>query len=215
MPSPTLIHGLDGLRSLVGQPLGVSDWKHLTDEDIRRFAESSGDFQWIHLDRERCARESPYKVPVAHGNYSFSRIGGLFFEAVTLQGFALVINYGANKVRFPAPLKSGARYRLSLKLEALKDIPQGVEAVLLAHLENRRRDQARLRRGDRLPLHDGLSRNRGSPARSGSGSPLARGLSVHGLSVRTGPTHLRGGQFNPGKGRHPSCPRSKPRPSLD
>lgn len=135
MAFPTRIEGIDGLRAVVGQPLGTSDWEQLTDEDIRRFAESSGDFQWIHLDRERCARESPYKVPIAHGNYSFSRIGGLFFEVVSLEGFALVINYGANRVRFPAPLKSGARYRLSLKLEALKDIPQGVEAVLLAHLE--------------------------------------------------------------------------------
>ncbi|WP_257459177.1 MaoC family dehydratase [Archangium lipolyticum] len=135
MPNKTIIDGLDGLKALVGQQLGASEWKELAYEDIVRFAEATGDFQWIHLDRERCQRESPFGVPIAHGYFSVSRIAGLFFEVVEIRGFALVLNYGLNKVRFPAPLKLGARYRLSLKLAELKDIPKGVEAQLLASIE--------------------------------------------------------------------------------
>ena len=135
MADKTIIEGLEGLRAAVGRALGSSEWKTLTDADIARFAEATGDFQWIHVDRERCARESPFKVPVAHGYFSLSRIAGLFFEAVEVRGFALVLNYGLNKVRFPSPLKSGARYRLTLELKELKDLSQGAEALLLATVE--------------------------------------------------------------------------------
>lgn len=135
MPDTTIIEGLDGLKALVGKPLGASEWKQLAYEDILRFAEATGDFQWIHVDRERCAKESPFKVPIAHGYYSVSRIAGLFFEVVDIRGFGLVLNYGLNKVRFPAPLKAGARYRLTLELAELKDIPRGAEALLRASIE--------------------------------------------------------------------------------
>jgi acyl dehydratase len=135
MPNKTLIDGMDGLKALLGQQLGASEWKQLAYEDIVRFAEATGDFQWIHVDLERCQRESPFGVPIAHGYFSVSRIAGLFFEVVDIRGFALVLNYGLNKVRFPAPLKLGARYRLSLKLAELKDIPKGVEASMLASIE--------------------------------------------------------------------------------
>ncbi|PTL75853.1 MaoC family dehydratase [Vitiosangium sp. GDMCC 1.1324] len=135
MANKTIIEGLDGLRAIAGQQLGSSEWKELTYEDIARFAEATGDHQWIHLDRERCKRESPFGVPVAHGYFTVSRIGGMFFEVVDIRGFSLVLNYGLNKVRFPAPLKLGARYRLSLKLAELKDIPKGVEALLIANIE--------------------------------------------------------------------------------
>ncbi|MFY0578306.1 MaoC/PaaZ C-terminal domain-containing protein [Cystobacter fuscus] len=103
MSDKTIIEGLEALRAAVGRKLGHSEWKTLTDADISRFAEATGDFQWIHLDRERCARESPFGVPVAHGYYTVSRIAGLFFEVLEVRGFSLVLNYGLNKVRFPAP----------------------------------------------------------------------------------------------------------------
>lgn len=135
MANKTIIEGLEGLRAVAGKQLGASEWKQLTDEDIVRFAEATGDFQWIHVDRERCKRESPFGVPIAHGYFSVSRIAGLFFEIVEVRGFALVLNYGLNKVRFPAPLKSGSRYRLSIELKELKDIANGVEALLLANIE--------------------------------------------------------------------------------
>lgn len=135
MPNPTVINGLDGLKAALGQQLGASEWKQLTFEDITRFADATGDHQWIHVDRERCARESPFGVPVAHGYYTVSRIAGLFFEACEMRGFALTLNYGLNKVRFPAPLKLGARYRLALKLLEVKEIPKGAEAVIVATIE--------------------------------------------------------------------------------
>ncbi|XXF75017.1 MaoC family dehydratase [Myxococcaceae bacterium GXIMD 01537] len=135
MAQKTIIEGLEGLKAAVGNPLGASDWQVLAFEDIVRFAEATGDFQWIHVDRERCLRESPFKVPIAHGYYSVSRIAGLFFEALELRGFALILNYGLNKVRFPTPLKAGARYRLTLQLQEVRDIPKGAEAVMLATIE--------------------------------------------------------------------------------
>ncbi len=135
MPNQKIIEGVDGLKAVLGQELGASEWKELTYEDIVRFADATGDHQWIHVDKERCKRESPFKVPIAHGYFSVSRIAGLFFEILDVKGFGLVLNYGLNKVRFPAPLKMGARYRLSLKLAELKDLPKGVEALLLANIE--------------------------------------------------------------------------------
>jgi acyl dehydratase len=135
MPNKLTIEGLEGLKALLGQRLGASEWKQLAYEDIVRFAEATGDFQWIHVDRERCQRESPYGVPIAHGYFSVSRIAGLFFEIVDVRGFSLVLNYGLNKVRFPAPLKLGARYRLALELAELKELPRGAEALLRASIE--------------------------------------------------------------------------------
>jgi acyl dehydratase len=135
MPNKTVIEGVDGLKAMLGKELGASEWKQLAYEDIVRFAEATGDFQWIHVDRERCRRESPYGVPIAHGYFSLSRIAGLFFEVAEVRGFALVLNYGLNKVRFPSPLKEGARYRLTLKLAELKELPKGVEGVMLANIE--------------------------------------------------------------------------------
>jgi acyl dehydratase len=135
MADKTIIEGLEGLRATLGRTLGSSEWQTLTDADIVRFAEATGDFQWIHVDRERCARESPFGVPIAHGYFSVSRIAGLFFEIVEVRGFALVLNYGLNKVRFPSPLKSGARYRLTLDFKELKDLPKGAEALFLATIE--------------------------------------------------------------------------------
>ena len=91
MSDKTIIEGLEALRAAVGRKLSHSEWKTLTDADIARFAEATGDFQWIHLDRERCARESPLGVPVAHGYYTVSRIAGLFFEVLEVRGFSLVL----------------------------------------------------------------------------------------------------------------------------
>jgi acyl dehydratase len=135
MGTKTIIDGLSGLRALAGKPVGTSDWVTLRYEDIKAFADATGDHQWIHVDRERCKRESPYGVPIAHGYYTVSRIAGLFFELAEVRGFPAVLNYGLNKVRFPSPLKEGARYRLSAKMGELKDVPGGVEAIFHATIE--------------------------------------------------------------------------------
>jgi acyl dehydratase len=135
MANKTVIDGIAGLEALAGKELGKSEWRKMTFEDIVRFADATGDRQWIHVDRERARRESPFGAPIAHGYFTVSLIAGLFFELVEPRNFAMVINYGLNKVRFPAPLKEGQRYRLSVKLNDAKQIANAVEALLVATME--------------------------------------------------------------------------------
>lgn len=131
----TLIDGIAGLKSLVGKELGKTEWKTMTFEEIVKFADATGDHQWIHVDRERARKESPFGAPIAHGYFTLSLIAGLFFQLVEIKGFALVINYGLNKVRFPSPLKEGQRYRLAVKLGEVKELGGPVEGLLAASIE--------------------------------------------------------------------------------
>jgi len=135
MANKTVIDGIAGLEALVGKELGKSEWRTMTFEDIVRFADATGDHQWIHVDRERARRESPFGAPIAHGYFTVSLIAGLFFELVEPRNFAMVINYGLNKVRFPAPLKEGQRYRLSVKLNDAKQSANAVDGLLAATTE--------------------------------------------------------------------------------
>ena len=131
----TLIDGVAGLKSLVGKELGAGPWREMTYDMIKKFADATGDHQWIHVDRERIARESPFGAPIAHGYFTVSLIAGLFFELVEVRHFAMVINYGLNKVRFPAPLKEGQKYRLNMRLGDVKEITNGVEGLLQGTIE--------------------------------------------------------------------------------
>jgi acyl dehydratase len=131
----TVIEGLAELHASVGKDLGASGWHEMKFEDILAFAQATGDRQWIHVDRERCARESPYKTPIAHGMFTLSLIPGLYFEVLEVRGFSLVLNYGLNKVRFPAPLREGARYRLAMKMGEVKDLPGGAEVLVHGAIE--------------------------------------------------------------------------------
>ncbi len=131
----TIIEGVAGLDRLVGRELGVTSWRTLRFEDIVRFADATGDRQWIHVDRERIARESPFGVPVAHGYFSLSTIAALFFEIVEVRGVSMVVNYGLNRVRWPTPLKEGASYRLRLTLLEAKPSGGGHDALLQATIE--------------------------------------------------------------------------------
>jgi acyl dehydratase len=133
---PTLLAGAAGLRALAGSSLGATEWAVLPFEQIRLFADATGDHQWIHVDRERAERESPFGAPIAHGFLSLSLVAGKFFEAVTLEGFQMIINYGTNKVRFPSPLKVDSRYRLALTIQDVKEVGGGwLEAVFVATIE--------------------------------------------------------------------------------
>ena len=130
----TLIDGVDGLKSLVGKELGQTPWQEMTYEMIRKFADATGDHQWIHVDRERAAA-GPFGKPIAHGYFTVSLVAGLFFDLVEVRNFGFVINYGLNKVRFPTPLKEGQKFRLKMKLGDVKEIPNGVEGLLNATIE--------------------------------------------------------------------------------
>ena len=105
------VNGIDELRELIGKPIGPSEWVEVTQEDIDKFAEVSRDDQWIHVDAERAEKESPFGTTVAHGNLTLSLIDGLRGQLIDQQGVAMGINYGWNKVRFPAPVPSGSKVR--------------------------------------------------------------------------------------------------------
>ena len=128
----TRIASLSDLRAIDGKPVGASSWHTITFEEIVAFADATGDHQWIHVDRERAERESPFGAPVAHGYYGIARIGGLFGEIVDLSGCALTINYGINRARFPAGLVVGTRYRLEVVHQSTTERDDGADAVFLA-----------------------------------------------------------------------------------
>ena len=119
------VEGVEGLKSLVGQEIGPSDWRTVTQEDIDRFAELSGDDQWIHVDVERAKKESPFGTTVAHGNLTLSLIDGLRRDLLASSGFALGVNYGWNKVRFPAPVPAGSKVRARAEVVSVDDVGGG------------------------------------------------------------------------------------------
>jgi acyl dehydratase len=115
------VEGIEGLQALVGQEVGPSEWRTVTQEDIDAFAEVSGDHQWIHVDVERAKAESPYGVTIAHGNLTLSMVDGFRPELVHPTGIPLAVNYGWNKVRFPAPVPVGSKIRAGAELVSLEE----------------------------------------------------------------------------------------------
>src|ERR687887_2171224 len=113
---PVEVEGIEQLRELVGRELGPTGWLEITQDDIDEFADVSGDHQWIHVDPERAARESPYGRTVAHGNLTLSLIDGFRSALIEQRGVRMGINYGWDRVRFPAPVPSGSRVRASAGL---------------------------------------------------------------------------------------------------
>jgi len=127
MPETKLtLNGLDEVKSFVGQELGVSDWHEVTQEKIDDFARVTGDDQWIHVDPER-AKDTPFGGTIAHGYYTLCLAPRFSYDMFSLEGFAFGLNYGLNRVRFPAPLPVGNRVRMRAKLAAVDDIPGGAQ----------------------------------------------------------------------------------------
>jgi acyl dehydratase len=122
------INGLDELRKAEGEVLGTSDWHEVTQDDVDTFADVTGDHQWIHVDVER-ARQTPFGGTIAHGYYTLSLAPRLSDQILRLDGFAFGLNYGLNKVRFPAPVPVGSRVRMTCKLAKLDDIPGGAQVT--------------------------------------------------------------------------------------
>ena len=117
------------MQALLGQEIGPSEWRTVTQADIDTFAELSGDDQWIHVDIERAKNESPFGGPIAHGNLTLSIIDGFREQLTEAKGFKLGVNYGWNKVRFPAPVPVGARIRMGCELLEVTDVPGGVQVI--------------------------------------------------------------------------------------
>lgn len=123
------ITGLDELKSHVGEELGVSDWHEVTQEKIDAFAEVTGDDQWIHVDPER-AKDTPFGGTIAHGYYTLG-LGPMFSYAMfKVEGFAFGVNYGLNRVRFPAPMPVGGKVRMRAKLASVEELPGGAQIVV-------------------------------------------------------------------------------------
>ncbi|WP_329185081.1 MaoC family dehydratase [Streptomyces sp. NBC_01428] len=123
------VNGLDELRALVGRDLGTSDWIEVTQERIDTFADATGDHQWIHVDPER-AKAGPFGAPIAHGHLTLSLFIPLFTSLLDVEGVTTKVNYGLNKVRFPAPVKAGSRIRLAARLASVEDVPGGVQIAV-------------------------------------------------------------------------------------
>jgi acyl dehydratase len=115
------VTGLDALRALVGTELGRSRWFEIGQDRIATFADATDDHQWIHLDPERAARESPFGGTVAHGFLTLSLLPSMLSDVLAMVDAKLVVNYGLNKVRFPAPVPAGSRVRAAIVLAALED----------------------------------------------------------------------------------------------
>jgi acyl dehydratase len=130
-----MIDSLDSLRGLVGQEAGLSDWLEISQAKIDAFAEVTGDRQWIHLDQGRARAESPYGTTVAHGFLTLALISQLHSQVVQVAGYSRAINYGLNRVRFPAAVPSGSRIRTRSTLEAVEEVQEGVQLTWAIDVE--------------------------------------------------------------------------------
>jgi acyl dehydratase len=134
----SVVQGLDtdvsGLAAHAGTHLGFSEWRTMTQDEVDAFADLTGDHNWIHVDRERAAG-GPFGGTIAHGYLTLSLLAPLMLELLRVEGASTVINYGLNRVRFPAPLPVGARYRAGLELANVEEIAGGVQAQLNATVE--------------------------------------------------------------------------------
>jgi acyl dehydratase len=124
------VNGIEELEALVGQPVGPSEWRDVTQNLIDRFAEVSGDDQWIHVDVERAKTESPFGITVAHGNLTLSMIDGFRPALMEPNGFKMGVNYGWNKIRFPAPVPAGSRIRASMEVVSVDDVGGGWHQIV-------------------------------------------------------------------------------------
>ena len=133
---PKIIEGVEALRELVGQEVGVSDWVPVTQDMIDRFADLTGDHQWIHVDVARAKRESVFGTTIAHGFLTLSLISHLHSQSVRFEGsHRMGINYGLNRVRFPSPVRAGSRVRTRSAVKAVEDVGSAVQVTWLVTVE--------------------------------------------------------------------------------
>jgi acyl dehydratase len=118
----------DQLSEAVGENLGTTDWLELTQERVNAFADATGDHQWIHVDVER-AKEGPFGGTIAHGYLTLSLIPQFTPELFSLETPGARLNYGVNKVRFPSPVRVGAKIRATAEITEVSDVPAGKQMV--------------------------------------------------------------------------------------
>lgn len=132
--APVVAHGADGLTTLVGRRLGPSSWVDMPQDRVDRFAEATGDHQWIHVDPVRAA-SGPFGGTIAHGYLTLSLTPVVLTEILEVRGFSLVVNYGCGRVRFPAPVPVSSRVRASAVVDDVREIAGGVQAAVTLTFE--------------------------------------------------------------------------------
>jgi len=127
----------DSLKQFVGKEIGVSEWLMVTHERIAQFAEATEDRQWIHLDRERAATDSPFGTTIAHGFLTLSLISRFMKDVIQIRDrVGMAINYGLNRVRFPSPVRAGSNIRARVALLSVKEVPGAYEAAFSVTVES-------------------------------------------------------------------------------
>ncbi len=130
-----LIVTLQELAGFVGREIAVTDWLEITQERINQFADATGDHQWIHVDRERAQRESPYGTTIAHGFLTLSLIPKFLKDSIEVSDLRMAINYGLNRVRFPSAVPPGSRIRARIVLQSIRDTGDSTEAAFSITVE--------------------------------------------------------------------------------
>jgi len=132
---PLVLKNPHALQDFVGKEIGVTEWFLVTQERIVQFAETTEDRQWIHVDAARAGRESPYGATIAHGFWTLSLISHLAHELMRVEGVRLAVNYGLNRVRFPAAVRAESRIRARVGLLALKELADCMQAIFSVAVE--------------------------------------------------------------------------------
>ena len=130
----TTVDSPEELLGLAGADLGTTDWEAVTQDQVGRFADATGDHQWIHIDPERAAA-GPFGATIAHGYLTLSVIPALLDDLLQVDGAAQAINHGLDKVRFPAPVPVGSRVRLTAAVEKVEQVPAGYQVAIAATVE--------------------------------------------------------------------------------
>jgi acyl dehydratase len=128
------LSGVDGLRRAIGEELEPSPWVRITQDAVDAFAEVTGDHQWIHIDPER-AGQTPFGGTIAHGYLTLSLLPRMWSESVAFEGFGFALNYGLNRLRFPAPVPVGSSVRARTRVDSVDDIPGGVQMTCTVTFE--------------------------------------------------------------------------------
>ncbi len=138
--TPVTVTSVDELEPLTGTEIGVSTWHEVTQAAVNAFADATGDHQWIHTDPER-ASASSFRGTIAHGYYTLSLAPVLISEVLPLDGFAMAVNYGLDKLRFPAPLPVGASLRMRVALERIDRFEGGATLAVKLTFESTSSDR--------------------------------------------------------------------------
>ena len=123
------------LQAMVGQEIAKSKWIVVTQELVHAFADVTGDRQWIHLDSDRAKRESPYRSTIAHGFLTLSLLSQMFASALRVSEAGMMINYGLNRVRFPAAVPADSNIRATFTVQSFKQLPDACEVTFSAVVE--------------------------------------------------------------------------------